>query len=46
LDEQLGLWIGPFTAAVKAGAQSRFYHQLAEITNRFVRMEVTGLKVS
>ena len=39
LDEQLGLWIGPFTAAVKAGAQSGFYRQLAELTDRFVKME-------
>ena len=42
LDEQLGLWIGPFTAAVKAGAQSGFYRQLAELTDRFVKMEASG----
>ena len=42
LDEQLGLWIGPFTAAVKAGAQSGFYRQLAELTDRFVKMEANG----
>jgi TorA maturation chaperone TorD len=45
LDEQLGLWIGPFTAALKAGAQSGFYRQLAELTDRFVKTEATGLKV-
>ena len=39
LDEQLGLWIGPFTAAVRAGAQSVFYRELAELTDRFVIME-------
>ena len=44
LEEQLGLWIGPFTAAVKAGAQSGFYRQLAELTDRFVRMEASGDK--
>ena len=42
LGEQLGLWIGPFTAAVKAGAQSGFYRQLAELTDRFVKMEASG----
>ncbi len=42
LDEQLGLWVRPFTAAVKAGAQSGFYRQLAELTDRFVKMEASG----
>jgi len=39
LDEHLGRWIGPFTSAVRCGTQSVFYRQLAELTNRFVRME-------
>jgi TorA maturation chaperone TorD len=39
LDEHLESWIGPFTAAVRAGAQSAFYRELAEFTNRFVAME-------
>lgn len=39
LDEHLGRWIGPFTAAVRAGAQSSYYRQLAELTGRFVDME-------
>ena len=42
LDEQLGRWIGPFTAAVTAGAESEFYGQLAELTDRFVKMEASG----
>jgi TorA maturation chaperone TorD len=42
LDEQLGRWIGPFTAAVTAGAESEFYRQLAELTDRFVKMEASG----
>lgn len=42
LDEHLGAWIGPFTAAVKAGAKSAFYRELAELTNRFVRLEAGG----
>jgi len=39
LDEHLGRWVGPFTAAVKTGAQSNFYRQLAELTHRFVGMQ-------
>ena len=39
LDEHLGRWVRPFTAAVSSGAQSAFYRELAELTDRFVRME-------
>ena len=39
LDEHLGLWIGPFTAAIKAGARSSFYRELARLTDRFVEQE-------
>lgn len=39
LDEHLGRWIGPFTAAVRAGAQSSYYRDLAELTGRFIDME-------
>ena len=39
LNEHLGTWIAPFTAAVRAGARSDFYRELAELTDRFVRME-------
>jgi TorA maturation chaperone TorD len=39
LCEQLGAWIGPFAAAVTAGAETDFYPTLAELTERFVRME-------
>jgi putative dimethyl sulfoxide reductase chaperone len=42
LDEHLGVWIGPFTAAVKAGARSSFYRELAELTDHFVRMEAAN----
>lgn len=41
LGEHLGRWIGPFTAAVKAGAQSGYYRELAELTERFVEMEAS-----
>jgi TorA maturation chaperone TorD len=39
LGRELGLWIGPFTEAVEAGAQSEFYRELAKLTARFVQME-------
>ena len=39
IDEHLGRWVGPFTAAVRAGAQSGYYRQLAELTGRFIDME-------
>ena len=42
LDEHLGAWIGPFTAAIGVGAKSAFYRELAELTNRFVRLEAGG----
>lgn len=39
LDEHLGSWIGPFAAALAAGANSAFYRELAGITHNFVRIE-------
>ncbi len=39
LDEHLGSWVGPFTTAVRAGAQSDFYRELAQLTDRFVKLE-------
>lgn len=39
LGEHLGAWIGPFAAAVKAGAETDFYRELADFTERFVRLE-------
>ena len=45
LDEHLGSWVGPFTAAVRAGAQSGFYRELAELTDRFVMMEASADEV-
>lgn len=41
LDAHLGSWVGPFTTAVKAGARSGFYRELAELTDRFVKMEAS-----
>mgnify|MGYP001604135920 CR=1 FL=1 len=39
LAEHMGAWIGSFAAAVKSGAETAFYRELAEFTEKFVRME-------
>ncbi len=39
LDQHLGRWIGPFAAALRKHAQTGFYRQLADLTERFVKME-------
>jgi TorA maturation chaperone TorD len=41
LREHLGAWIGPFTSALAAGARTVFYRELAFLTERFVRMQVS-----
>lgn len=43
LGEHLGAWMGPFAAAVKKGAATAFYQELAEFTERFVQMEKARL---
>lgn len=40
LGEHLRNWIDPFAEAVKAGAGTVFYRELAAITQQFVRIEV------
>jgi putative dimethyl sulfoxide reductase chaperone len=37
--EHMGVWIVPFAAAVNAGAETTFYKELANFTERFVRLE-------
>lgn len=39
LGQHLGRWVGPFTTAVRDGAESNYYRQLAALTSRFVSME-------
>ncbi|MDP2680924.1 MAG: molecular chaperone TorD family protein [Rhodoferax sp.] len=39
LGEHLGVWIGPFAAAIKQGAATVFYRELAEFTERFLQFE-------
>jgi TorA maturation chaperone TorD len=37
--EHLNAWLGDFAAAVKVGAGTAFYRELAELTGKFVRLE-------
>lgn len=39
LGEHLGGWIGRFAGAARAGARTAFYRELADLTERFVRLE-------
>jgi len=39
LGEHLGQWAGPFAAAVATGAQTPYYRDLADLTERFVALE-------
>ena len=42
LKEHLGAWIGPFAAAVQAGAKTLFYRELAAFTAHFVGMQAAA----
>jgi putative dimethyl sulfoxide reductase chaperone len=46
LGKHLGAWIAPFTGAMHAGAETGFYRQLAEMTERFVRIEIARVGAS
>ncbi len=39
LDQHLARWIGPFTAAMRTNAQTDFYRQLADLTEKLVRRQ-------
>jgi TorA maturation chaperone TorD len=41
LQTHLGRWVGPFTTAVRQGAQTDFYRLLADMTITFIRAEAT-----
>lgn len=43
LGAHLGAWIDSFAQAAKSNAETAFYRHLAELTQRFVRMEQAGL---
>lgn len=45
LGEHLGAWIGAFAASVKTHAETPFYRELVELTERFVRMETDALVI-
>jgi TorA maturation chaperone TorD len=40
LSEHIGRWTGPFTRAMHAGARTAYYRELADLTARFVDLEV------
>lgn len=42
LERHLGAWVGPFTAALQAGARTAFYRELAELTRRAVALQAAG----
>lgn len=47
LQEHLARWIGPFSAAIRRGAQSEFYGELAALTEGFIAAEAErGLQIS
>lgn len=39
LTNHLGAWVGAFSAAVKAGAETAFYRELADMTEQFIRLQ-------
>ncbi|MDP3192855.1 molecular chaperone [Rhodoferax sp.] len=43
LGEHLGVWIGPFAKAIKHGAETAFYRELAELTEHFLAMESASI---
>ncbi len=46
LDEHLGRWVGPFTAAMLAGTQTEYYRQLSELTRGFIDTEMGRIGAS
>ncbi len=40
LSEHLGKWIGDFANAVRSSAETKFYRVLADLTERFIQLEV------
>jgi len=46
LEQHLGRWVGPFTAAVVKGTETGFYRELARLTEAFVNREMAAVPVS
>lgn len=40
VEQHLGRWVGPFASAMRAGAETAFYRKLADLTERFVGLEL------
>ena len=45
VDEHLGAWIGPFAAAIRSGAETSFYRELATLTEQVVGLQTTPASV-
>jgi TorA maturation chaperone TorD len=43
LGEHLGRWVTPFTTAVREGAETLYYRELAELTDKFINLEAGNL---
>ncbi len=43
LEEHLGRWVGTLSEAIRKGAQTDFYKQLADLTEQFVREDLQEL---
>jgi TorA maturation chaperone TorD len=39
LDQHLGRWVSPFAATMRSNAQTNYYRQLADLTEKFVTQE-------
>ncbi|MCK9389912.1 MAG: molecular chaperone TorD family protein [Sulfuritalea sp.] len=44
--DHLGAWVSSFAAAIRAGADTAFYRELAGFTERFVRVEADLLRLN
>jgi putative dimethyl sulfoxide reductase chaperone len=45
LSQHLGAWITRFSAAIKEGAQSSFYRELADLTEVFVKQQPSWVRI-
>lgn len=39
IERHLGQWVGPFSSAVRTEAETAFYRELADLTERFIELE-------
>lgn len=46
LQQHLSKWLGPFTEAIRKGAETDFYRQLAEVTEQIVIDDLQELEAA